>query len=502
MTYRWIHTLSLATVLLVFVGVVAGTDSARASEAGKPGRIAYEDSVSGEIFVWRLDGAGPLRVTHDAGRYIGEVLDDEGNPMVLRTSNFAPVWKPGGDALTYLHVADVDRLELRQVNPDGDSMQILIRDWPGVSPPAWSPSGDRVAFGNEAGVWVADADGSDAVLIAAASRGQWPNTTDAPSVTIDVAWSGRGDRIAFIEDSGSGLVAGDQYLSIVDPDGSNSASEVCRSARDMDWAPDGEHLLVAGDCFIPDYGWGIIEITASGRPVRLLTNQGDTVAWAPYGETAVYAEYEIGMLQLSLESLEAWTVLKPFHGRHLAWQAIDGDFWDDDDSVFRNEIEWLYFSEITRGCNPPFNDRFCPDSVITRGQMAAFLVRALGLTDRLDDPFIDDDDSIFEADIERLAAAGITKGCNPSEGNTKFCPDGKVTREQMAAFLVRALHYTDDGGGDLFIDDDDSIFEGDIDRLGTAGVTKGCNPPTNDRFCPSGNVTRGQMAAFLHRALG
>ncbi len=72
----------------------------------------------------------------------------------------------------------------------------------------------------------------------------------------------------------------------------------------------------------------------------------------------------------------------------------------------------------------------------------------------------------------------------------------------MAAFLVRALGYTDDGGGDLFIDDDDSIFEGDIDRLGTAGVTKGCNPPSNTRFCPSANVTRGQMAAFLHRALG
>ena len=72
----------------------------------------------------------------------------------------------------------------------------------------------------------------------------------------------------------------------------------------------------------------------------------------------------------------------------------------------------------------------------------------------------------------------------------------------MAAFLVRALNYTDNGGGDLFVDDDDSIFEADIDRLATAGVTKGCNPPDNDRFCPTNNVTRGQMAAFLHRALG
>ena len=176
-------------------------------------------------------------------------------------------------------------------------------------------------------------------------------------------------------------------------------------------------------------------------------------------------------------------------------------FHDDDSSVFEADIEWLAAEGITTGCNPPVNDKYCPDGDVTRGQMAAFLVRALGLTDRLDDPFIDDDDSIFEADIEKLAAAGITRGCNPP-ANDRFCPDSKVTRAQMAAFLVRALGYTDNGGGDLFVDDDDSIFETDIDRLGTAGVTKGCNPPANDRYCPTGNVTRGQMAAFLHRALG
>ena len=43
----------------------------------------------------------------------------------------------------------------------------------------------------------------------------------------------------------------------------------------------------------------------------------------------------------------------------------------------------------------------------------------------------------------------------------------------MAAFLVRALANTDDGGGDLFIDGDDSIFEDQIDKLATAGVTRG-----------------------------
>ena len=132
--------------------------------------------------------------------------------------------------------------------------------------------------------------------------------------------------------------------------------------------------------------------------------------------------------------------------------------------------------------------------------MAAFLTRALDLPATATDFFLDDDGTTFEGDINRLAAAGITSGCNPPT-NDRYCPDGKVTRGQMAAFLVRAFGYTDNGGGDLFVDDDGSIFEADIDRLGTAGVTRGCNPPTNDRYCPTSPVLRDQMASFLSRAL-
>ncbi len=115
--------------------------------------------------------------------------------------------------------------------------------------------------------------------------------------------------------------------------------------------------------------------------------------------------------------------------------------------------------------------------------------------------FVDDDGSVHEGDIEAIAATGITKGCNPP-ANDKFCPDTSVTRGAMAAFLVRGLNLSDDGGGNLFVDDDDSIFEGDINKLATAGITKGCNPPANDKFCPSKPVSRAEMASFLTRALG
>jgi hypothetical protein len=71
----------------------------------------------------------------------------------------------------------------------------------------------------------------------------------------------------------------------------------------------------------------------------------------------------------------------------------------------------------------------------------------------------------------------------------------------MAAFLTRALQLPAYTGPDRFVDDDNSVFEGAIERLAQAGITLGCNPPTNNRFCPNDFVTRGQMAAFLKRAL-
>lgn len=168
-------------------------------------------------------------------------------------------------------------------------------------------------------------------------------------------------------------------------------------------------------------------------------------------------------------------------------------------NTFEGDIEWLANVGVTKGCNPPGNTLFCPSRAVTRDVMAAFLSRYLELPAASKDYFTDDDGSIFEDDINRVAEAGITRGCNPP-GNDHFCPTRTVDRGQMAAFLVRALGLSDDGGGDLFIDDDTSIFERDIDRLGTAGITRGCNPPQNDRFCPTGIVNRAQMAAFLHRA--
>jgi hypothetical protein len=67
--------------------------------------------------------------------------------------------------------------------------------------------------------------------------------------------------------------------------------------------------------------------------------------------------------------------------------------------------------------------------------MASFLSRALDLPSTSKDFFTDDSGSTHQVAINRVAAAGITTGCTA----TTYCPRLPVTRGQMAAFLHRAL---------------------------------------------------------------
>jgi len=182
--------------------------------------------------------------------------------------------------------------------------------------------------------------------------------------------------------------------------------------------------------------------------------------------------------------------------------APGSPFVDDNGHIFENAITWLANKGITQGCNPPTNDRFCPDDPVTRGQMAVFLVRAFGYSDNGGgNLFVDDNGLFYENSADRLFTAGVTVGCNPPTNN-RYCGERDVTRGQMAAFLARAFDLAPYNGPDRFVDDNGHLFEGAIERLAQAGITLGCNPPTNNRFCPDQAVTRGQMAAFLKRAFG
>ncbi len=53
---------------------------------------------------------------------------------------------------------------------------------------------------------------------------------------------------------------------------------------------------------------------------------------------------------------------------------------------------------------------------------------------------------------------------------------------------------------DFFIDDETSVFEGDINSIAAIGITRGCED-TDDRYCPTHAVLRDQAATLLARAV-
>lgn len=152
--------------------------------------------------------------------------------------------------------------------------------------------------------------------------------------------------------------------------------------------------------------------------------------------------------------------------------------------------------------------RFCPKEPLSRRIMAVWLVRALEGGDTPPDGallFADVDPEFWwAAHVRRLAVLGVTRGC--ATDPARFCPDEPVTRDQMAAFLVRAFDLSGSSGSDhpqpiRFTDTENNPHARAIGTLADASITVGCEVDPL-RYCPHRTVTRGEMATFLARASG
>jgi len=98
--------------------------------------------------------------------------------------------------------------------------------------------------------------------------------------------------------------------------------------------------------------------------------------------------------------------------------------------------------------------------------------------------------------VDWLAEQEITLGCT----TTTYCPDGTVTRAEMAAFLWRLEGSPEGSVPAGFGDVPEDAFYGDAaDWLLAAGITTGC---TTSSYCPQGAVTRAEIFTFLNRLEG
>jgi len=170
---------------------------------------------------------------------------------------------------------------------------------------------------------------------------------------------------------------------------------------------------------------------------------------------------------------------------------------------FLHHIAVMRKFSVVSGCGTA---EYCPDALTTRGQMAVFVVRAVLGGDDFQFPTVPYFSDVpathlFFKWIQKLREMEITLGC----GGTQYCPDDNVTREQMAAFIIRARLAMAGGQTPLapatpFFTDvpSSSVFFSFIQKMRQLGITTGCS---SNGYCPSSPTTRGQMAVFIVRGL-
>ena len=172
---------------------------------------------------------------------------------------------------------------------------------------------------------------------------------------------------------------------------------------------------------------------------------------------------------------------------------------------FVSYIDTVYTDGITSGCGTsPLI--YCPQNSVTRAQMAVFILKAVhgsaytpsGCVGVFTDVPCSNS---FAPWIEELYAEGITGGCGTG---TTYCPGNPVTRQQMAAFLLKAEHgsaYAPPAcASNPFTDVAcPGTFTNWIQQLVAEGITGGCG---GGYYCPTSPVTRGQMAVFLVKTFG
>ena len=189
---------------------------------------------------------------------------------------------------------------------------------------------------------------------------------------------------------------------------------------------------------------------------------------------------------------------------HVWTVHVGASFPDVPDTLnFYPFIENLFHNGITGGCA---GGNYCPGNSVTRAQMAVFLLKAehgaayvpptcMGLFPDVTCP------SLFADWIEQLSVEGITGGC----GGGNYCPDSSVTRRQMAVFLLKAhltSSYTPPPPAGIFGDVPvDDPFAPWIEDLYNRQITGGCQAAPL-LYCPGNLNTRGQMAVFLVKTFG
>ncbi|MBI5839741.1 MAG: SBBP repeat-containing protein [Chloroflexi bacterium] len=427
---------------------------------------AFSSGVSQEIFVLKLNNAGIYQwhtfygsTTYDYG--YGIAVDGSGNVYV--TGESAATWKgPGNAAPLYAFSGNYD-IALFKLNSAGQYQ------WHTFYGSAFSEAGNGIAV-----------DGNGWVDVAGDGNAAWNGPGNVSPLN---PYPGAGDIVVIQTRNHAPTNLALSASSVTEnlPAGSTVGSFTTTD-------PD------AGDTFT----YSLVSGTGSDDNAAFTISGNELKTAFPFNYLTKN-NYSIRVRTTDSGSL---TFEKTFAVTVTDATPIFADVPDSYWAV--SWIERLYNAGITGGCSTsPLN--YCPDNSVTRAQMAVFLLKGIhGSTYNpptaqgtvfTDVPV----DYWAAAWIEQLAAENITSGCDIG----LYCPDSPVTRAQMAVFLLKSEHGNSysppDAGADTGFTDVPADYWAAawIKQLAAEGITGGC---ATGLYCPDSPVTRAQMAVFLIKA--
>ena len=209
--------------------------------------------------------------------------------------------------------------------------------------------------------------------------------------------------------------------------------------------------------------------------------------------TTAYSISASGVLAVDGTTTVTANTLNPFTDVPDSYWALD-------------HIQSIWAYGVTWGCviATPLTG-YCPDKNITRGEMAAFMERAIhGGTFNPGTPaitFADTTSHFARYYIEALKADGITSGCDKGTGII-YCPDAGITRAEVSVFLLRGrswpVAHVPPASTGKWLDVPATYWAVNwTDELGTTGISMGCEIP--GYFCPERAVIRSEMAVLVQR---
>jgi len=288
--------LLVAMAALVVAATGVGLAAVTFSGSERPGLpVAPADGVANGEILYRVGGEG--------GSTWYSVLPDgssrqvvfDGDPM--RIAQIA--WSPDGTRIVYQNPI-VDERGIFVANADGSDAVRLTEGW-NDGWPSWSPDGSRILFTRTAvdpgddrcipgiphdfqcptDIYVMDVDGSNVVRL-----------TDDPAGEFMPVWSPDGSLIAFARE-GDPVAGTFEAIYAIRPDGTgvrqissaNGGSDFWPS-----WSPDGTQVVFAA---IRNEDWGIWAVDDDGSNERLIlggigAGYVDNPVWSPDGSLIAF----------------------------------------------------------------------------------------------------------------------------------------------------------------------------------------------------------------------